>query len=237
MAKKAAAKTTKKTTKKVVKPTSVDMVSTSTHPVMETPVVAAAPKSFKLPSRILPLALIVVGIALFTYKVGPYFVPAIVGYTPVTRFEIWNKLEQSYGTQALDDLVNEKILDSAIAKSGVKVEQAKVDEQVKGLETQFESMGGLDAALEQRGMSRAELTKQINTQLAVEEILKDKVNPTDEEVKTAFDEAATTTYKDKKFDDVKDQVKDELVQAKLVEAFRDWFEMVKAEAKLKNFGL
>lgn len=236
MAKKAAAKTTKKTTKKAVKSTMVDMAS-ATLPVMDTPMVAAAPKSFKLPSRLLPLALIVVGIALLTYKVGPYFVPAIVGSTPVTRFEIWNRLEKSYGTQALDDVVNEKILDSAIAKSGVKVDQAKVDEQIKGLETQFESMGGLDAALEQRGMDRAELTKQVKTQLAVEEILKDKVNPTDEEVKAAFDEAATTTYKDKKFEDVKDQVKDELVQAKLVEAFRDWFEMIKAEAKLKNFGL
>ena len=236
MAKKAAAKTTKKTTKKVVKSSTIDMAST-TLPVMDTPMVTAAPKSFKLPSRLLPLALIVVGIALLTYKVGPYFVPAIVGYTPVTRYEIWNRLEQSYGAQALDDVVNEKILDSAIAKSGVKVDQAKVDEQVKGLETQFESMGGLDAALEQRGMDRAELTKQVKTQLAVEEILKDKVNPTDEEVKAAFDEAATTTYKGKLFEDVKDQVKDELVQAKLVEAFRDWFEMIKAEAKLKNFGL
>jgi parvulin-like peptidyl-prolyl isomerase len=236
MAKKAAAKTTKKTTKKAVKSTTVDMAS-ATLPVMDTPVVTAAPKSFKLPSRLLPLALIVVGIALLTYKVGPYFVPAIVGSTPVTRFEIWNRLEKSYGAQALDDVVNEKILDSAIAKSGVKVDQAKVDEQVKALETQFESLGGLDAALEQRGMTRSELTKQVKTQLAVEEILKDKVNPKDDEVKAAFDEAATTTYKDKKFEDVKDQVRDELVQTKLVEAFRNWFETIKAEAKLKNFGL
>ena len=236
MAKKAAAKTTKKTTKKVVKSSTVDMAST-TLPVIDTPMVTAPPKSFKLPSRLLPLSLIVVGIALLTYKVGPYFVPAIVGNTPVTRFEIWNRLEQSYGAQTLDDVVNEKILDSAIAKSGVKVDQAKVDEQIKGLETQFESMGGLDAALEQRGMTRNELAKQVKTQLTVEEILKDKVNPTDEEVKAAFDEAATTTYKGKLFEDVKDQVKDELVQAKLVDAFRDWFEMIKAEAKLKNFGL
>lgn len=237
MAKKAAVKTTKKTTKKVVKTTQPEIVMDTQMPKMETSMVTAQPKSNKLSSRLLPLALVIVGIALLTYKVGPYFVPAIVGTTPVTRFEIWNRMEKSYGTQTLDDVVNEKILDSAIAKSGVKVDQSKVDEQIKNLEAQFESLGGLDAALEQRGMTRDELTKQVKTQLAVEEILKDKVNPTDEEVSKAFEEAKTTTYKDKKFDDVKDQVRDELVQAKLVEAFRDWFEMVKAEAKLKNFGL
>ena len=238
MAKKAAAKTTKKSSKKIIKSTQPEKVAVNqVAAVVEQTAVSTKSNVGNLSSRILPVALVVVGIALLTYKVGPYFVPALVGYTPVTRFEIWNRLEKSYGSQALDDVVNEKILDSAIAKSGVKVDQAKVDEQVKGLETQFESMGGLDAALEQRGMDRAELTKQVKTQLAVEEILKDKVNPTDEEVKAAFDEAATTTYKDKKFEDVKDQVKDELVQAKLVEAFRDWFEMIKAEAKLKNFGL
>lgn len=237
MAKKVAAKTTKKTVKKTAKTTNQELVMVNSAPVMDTPVMVQPPKTSKLSSRLLPLALIVVGIALLTYKVGPYFVPAIVGTTPVTRFEIWSKLEKSYGAQTLDDVVNEKILDNAIAKSGVKVDQSKIDAQIKSLESQFESLGGLDAALEQRGMTRDELTKQVKTQLSVEEILKDKVNPTDEEVKKAFDEAAVTTYKDKKFDDVKDQVRDELVQSKLVEAFRDWFEMVKADAKLKNFGL
>lgn len=237
MAKKAATKTTKKTTKKVVKSTKPEMLTTTDMSAVETPVLSTQPKTTKLTSRILPLSLIVLGIALLTYKVGPYFVPAIVGTSPVTRFEIWNKMEKSYGAQTLDDVVNEKILDLAIAKSGVKVDQAKIDAQIKSLESQFESMGGLDAALTQRGMTRDELTKQVKTQLSVEEILKDKVNPSEEDVKKAFDEGAKTTYKDKKFDDVKEQIKEQLVQAKLVEAFRDWFEMVKGEAKLKNFGL
>ncbi|MCE7897627.1 MAG: hypothetical protein DPW11_03035 [bacterium] len=237
MAKKVAAKTTKKTVKKAVKTVKPELVMVNSAPAMDTPVMVQPPKTSKLSSRILPLSLIVIGIALLIYKAGPYFVPAIVDTTPITRFEIWNRMEKGYGAQTLDDVVNEKILDSAIAKSGVKVDQSKVDDQIKSLESQFESLGGLDAALEQRGMTRDELVKQVKTQLSVEEILKDKVNPTDEEVKKAFDEASATTYKDKKFDDVKDQVRDELVQAKLVEAFRDWFEMVKAEAKLKNFGL
>lgn len=212
------------------------------EPMLESTQTVVAPKPASMPkskvsSRVLSLALIVLAIALLTYKAGPYLVPAIVGTTPVTRFQVWNRLEQSYGSQTLDDLVNEKILDDAIAKSGVKVDQSKVDDQLKQLEDRFQSTGGLDAVLTQQGMTKDELTKQIKTQLAVEEILKDKITPTDEEVKKAFDDDATTTYKDKKFDDVKDQVKDTLTQTKLVSAFRDWFDQVKKDAKVKNFGL
>lgn len=231
--------TTNKTIKKAPKKTSSssDSLALSAPQALTTTAISSPAASRPLSPRILTLGLIVVGIALLTYQAGPYFVPALVGNTPVTRFEVWNRLEKSYGAQALDDLVNEKILDRAIAQSGVKVDQAKVDEQIKSLEAQFESLGGLDAALEQRGMTRDELVKQVKTQLSVEEILKDKVTPTDEEVKQVYDEGSATTYKDKKFEEVQAQIKEELVQTKLIEAFRDWFEMVKAEAKLKNFGL
>lgn len=234
MAKKTVApkkKTTKRT--KVATPSlaAVTPLPQETSPAMSTP------KAPKLSSRALSIALIVLGIALLTYKVGPYFVPAIVGTQPISRFAIWNRLESAYGEQTLNDLVNEKILDNAIAQSGVKIDQAKVDEQIKSLESQFESLGGLDVALEQRGMTRANLTQQVVTQLSVEEILKDKVNPTDEAIQKAFDEGATTTYKDKKFEDVKETIRAELSDTLLSQAFMEWFEGVKAQAKVKNFGL
>jgi parvulin-like peptidyl-prolyl isomerase len=146
-------------------------------------------------------------------------------------------LENGYGAQALDDMVNEKILDAAIAKSNIKVDEAKFDEQLKNLETQFESTGGLDEALKQRGLTRKDLEKQIRTQLAVEELLADKIAPTDEEVKAQFDAGAATLYKDKKFDEVKASITEELKQTKLRDAFLTWFADIKKEAKVKNFGL
>lgn len=235
MAKKTVKSNTKNVTKKVSK--KVDM----TELVSQNPVAVSAPTPPQIKpmmsSRTLTLALVVLGIALLTYKVGPYFVPAMIGYSPVTRFEVWERMETSYGAQTLDDLVNEKILDNAIAKSGIKIDQAKVDEQLKNLETQFESAGGLDAALEQRGLTKQDLIKQISTQLSVEEILKDKIQPTEDDVKRVFEEGSKTTYKDKKLEDVSASIKDELTQSKLREEFLTWFETVKADAKIKSFGL
>jgi len=218
-----------KATKKAVK---------KTMPIktIEPTIVPVAPKKAMNP-KIIGLALVVVIIGLLTYKLGPKLVPALVDNRPVTRFELWSRLEKSYGAQALDDMINEKILDKAIADAGIKVDQTKIDDQIKALEKQFESTGGLDEALKQRGLSRKDLTKQISTQLAVEELLKDKISPTDDEVKAQFDNGATTTYKDKKFEDVKASIIDELKQTKLRDAFLAWFAEVKKTATVKNFGL
>jgi hypothetical protein len=134
-------------------------------------------------------------------------------------------------------MVNEKILDKAIMDSKIKVDPTKVEAQIKTLETQFESTGGLEEALKQRGLSRKDLEKQINTQLSVEEILADKITPSEEELKAQFDAGATTIYKDKKFDEVKAGIVEELKQTKLRDEFLVWFGEVKKSVKVKNYGL
>ncbi len=205
---------------------------------MSIPEMSATPSTLpKMSNKTITLILVAIVIGLLTYKLGPWLVPSIVGNTPVTRFELWSRLEKGYGAQALDDMVNEKILDQAIAKANIKVDQTKLDDQLKALETQFESTGGLDEALKQRGLTRSDLEKQIRTQLAVEIILADKINPTEVEVKAQFDEGATTVYKDKKFDEVKDSITEELKQTKLRDAFLAWFADIKKEVKVKSFGL
>lgn len=227
--------TAKKTAKKrsSQSATSAKSESASMTPVM-------TPKTLpplKLNRKLLTTSLIVLAIALLTYKYGPWMVPATVAGVPVTRFEIWGRLEQSYGTQTIDDLVNEKILDRAIAKSGVQVDQAKIDQQMDVLEKQFQELGGLDEALKQRGMTREDLEKQVRTQVAVEEILQDKITPTEAEIKSQFETNQATLYKDKKLEEVTDSIAEELKQTKLRDAFLVWFADAKKDIPVKTFGL
>lgn len=217
-------KATKKTVRKV---TPVAVVSAPVPSLTRKP----------MNSKLLGLTLIILLIGLLTYKFGPKLVPAVVDNQLVTRFELWSRLEKNYGAQTLDDMVNEKILDRAIAKSGVKVDQTKLDDQIKALEKQFETTGGLDEALKQRGLTRKDLEKQVRTQLAVEELLADKINPTEDEIKAQFDSGAMTLYKDKQLEEVRTNITDELKQTKLRDAFLTWFADVKKDAKIKSFGL
>lgn len=191
----------------------------------------------RLNPKFLTIGLVILAISLLIYKFGPWLVPSLVNNKPITRFALWSRLEQTYGTQVLDDLVNEAILDRAIAQSGIKVESAKITEQMTKLEDQFKEMGGLDAALAERGLTRADLTRQVTTQLSVEELLSDKIIPSEEEIKKEFEANATTLYKDKKFDDVKAAITTQLKDAKLRDEFLAWFAEVKKTVSVKSFGL
>ncbi len=244
----ATAKKTIKTTKATAKSARVAHAVKSTKKV--SPVVASTPamaavsatpmapsKKFRLNTKVLTAAVVILAVALLTYKAGPWLVPAIVDNHPITRFALWNKLESSYGAQTLDDMTNQQVLDDAIAKSGVKIDQSAVDAQMKTLEDQFKDVGGLDTALKQRGMTRGDLQKQVYTQLAVEEILKDKVTPTDAEVQKEYDTNKDTTYKGETLDQAKTTIVDTLKQNKLQSAFLTWFADVKKNASIKTFGL
>lgn len=230
-------KATKKTVKKTAKKTTPAVMPVESLDLSSVPVSTPVSLNQAQSGRLLRLALIVVLVGLLTYKLGPWLVPALVDNSPVFRMGLWSRLEKSYGAQALDDMINEKILDNAIAKSGVKVDQAKLDDQIKLLETQFESTGGLDEALVQRGLTRDDLMKQVKTQLAVEELLADKINPTEEEVKAQFESNATTLYKDQSLDAVKASITEELKQAKLRDEFLAWFAEIKKDANVRTFGL
>lgn len=226
---KAVKKTSSRKVTKVVMPKAI-----ATEPMMSNPLVTK--KASLMSPKVLTIAVVLVAIGLITYKVGPWLVPALVNNTPVTRFQLWSKLEKNYGAQALDDMINEKVLDAAIVKQGIKLEQSAVDSEMAKLEKQFESLGGLDTALTERGLTRTDLDKQIRTQLSVEEILKDKINPTDAEIQADFDAGAKTTYKDKKLEDVKAEITAKLKQSKLSETFVTWFEGVKKDITVKNFS-
>ncbi len=183
--------------------------------------------------KVLIAALIFLSLALLGYKFLPWLVPAVVDKKPITRLDIYRQMDKVYGQQTLNDLVNEAILKDAIKKANVKVDEAKVQQEIDKLNKQFEKLGGLDQALAQRGLSIDDLKDQIRTQLAIEEILKDKIQPTDDEIKQEYEKNKDTLYKDKTFDEVKDQIASALKQAKLSQAFMTWFQDVKKDIPVK----
>lgn len=207
-------------------------VETVVPPIAENPVPRFTPK---MNTKFLVLGLVLVGVGLLTYKLGPWLVPAVVDKTPITRWQLYEKLEQTYAPQVLSDLINEQILESAIAKTNVTVDQGLIDARLKEIEDSVASLGGLDEALKSRGMTKAELISQIKIELSLQEILKDKLATTDEEAKTYFDQNSKTIYVDKKFDDVKAEILETLKQNKFRDAFMTWFEEAKKSVSVKNF--
>lgn len=236
----------KSKSKKSTKSTKTKSTSKSTKPspaksktVKETtkPESTSMPMTNKPSRKNLVILLVIIAVGLLTYKLGPWLFPATINNRPITRFELYNRLESLYGEQVLEDMVNNKILDQAISDANVQVDEARIEEQFNALEQQFEQLGGLDTALEQQGLNREELRKQLYTQLAIEEILKDKIQPTEEEITSDYEAGLETIYADKSLDEVRSQIEESIRQDKLRQEFLNWFQEVKENYNVKRFDL
>lgn len=222
-------------TKKTTKRKTTSKTAKLSAPVLPVDLKTASPT--KVSRKTLFIVLIIILLGVSAYKLGPWFFPAIVNNKPISRLKLINRLEKAYGQQTLEDLVNEEVLNLAVKQSGVTVDQVKIDEQIEALEEQFESLGGLDTALQERGVTRDELVEQIKTQLAVEVILREKITATDDEILEDYETNSATLYKDKSLEEVKADIAERIKQTKLRDEFLVWFSQVKKDIEVKTYGL
>lgn len=162
-------------------------------------------------------------------------VPAIVNGRPIYSWQYVTKLHQRSGPQVLEQMINELLVEQEIAKQGIQVAPAAVDQEINLIESQVGSAsGGLDALLSLQGLTRTQFTHQVKLQLALEKLVKSTIQITDEDIAQEIKNNATA-YADLSELEATTQAAENLRQERLTSAFTEWFETVKAQAKIRNF--
>jgi foldase protein PrsA len=106
----------------------------------------------------------------------------------ITKDELYDLLVSYYGVDALDSLIDNKIVDIEADKKKITISD---DEIKKEMDAYIEEYGGEEAfnsALEQSGMTSEDFEKDITNYLKIVKLLESKVEITDEEIQTYFDE-------------------------------------------------
>ena len=94
--------------------------------------------------------------------------------------------------------------------------------------------GTLEATLQEQGMTLEGLKKRIGTQKAVEKILEDKIQVTDEEVNTYITDNKVTLPKGNE-SEAKKQISVQLRNQKLNQEASQWINGIRTEAKIKYY--
>jgi foldase protein PrsA len=113
---------------------------------------------------------------------------AKVGNETISKDELYATLVEQYGTNALESLISQKVIELEAKKEKVKV---TAEEKEKELQVLVDSSGGEEAfnlALEQNGVSLESMEKQIADYLITKKLLEPRIKVTEEEMKTYFDE-------------------------------------------------
>ena len=180
------------------------------------------------------IAVVVVGLALYFAK--GLFVAAVVNGMPISRWSVIKVLEQQGGKQALQGIIDEKVIEAELDKQKGSVTPKEIDEQIKKIEEQVTSQGGtLAEALAQQGMTAEKLREQITVQEKLKKLLADKIAVSETDVDAYVSESKTPVPEGVSPEDFRKQISEQLKQQKFQKEAQAWIADLTGNAKIKYF--
>jgi|Deesub1362A_J573_1020465.scaffolds.fasta_scaffold01688_1 foldase protein PrsA len=173
-------------------------------------------------------------IVLVVATIGCSRTVATVNGEKITQAELNQRLMQEAGKEVLDQMITEKLILQEAKKKGIKVSEEEIDKKIEEFKKQFPDEKTFRAQLKENNMTIDFLREQLKLQLIVEKILKDKIKVSEEDVKKYYEENKEMFFPDKKFEEVKKQIEEELQYQKLSMQTQIWIEELKKKAKIVN---
>ena len=178
-------------------------------------------KSLTITSFILLIILI------FIYFFRGIFVVALVNNKPITRYSLIKQLEKESGKATLDNLIVKELILQEAASRGVFLRNTDIENDINKITELRESQGtSLEVALDMQGQTIEDLKDNIRIQKTAEKLLKDEIAVSDEEI-IKFFEDNKEYYEDMEFENLKEDIREQLSQEKLQQNFSELLENLK----------
>lgn len=180
------------------------------------------------------VAVILIIIALFFAK--GIFVAATVNGSPISRLSVIKELEKQGGKQALEAIIDKKLIEAELNKQKMTATKEEVDAEIEKIKAQVTAQGGtLEMALSQQGLTEEKLREQITIQKKLEKLLADKVAVSEAEIDAYIKDSKATPPKDMKTEDFRKQISEQLKQQKFQSEAQQWVSDLTTNAKIKYY--
>lgn len=196
-----------------------------------------APKNKNFPrfSRKTTIA-IVVGLfllGLFYFK-RHWFVVAVINGQPIWRWQYNQTLEEQYGAQVLDQIIDKRLIQQKAKEEGVAVDQSTIDQEIDQIKEGLGPDNSLEEILAFQGMTMAGLREEIENQLILEELLSAGVEVSQEEIdQYLIDNEETIIAEDE--EGRAGEAFEAIRTDKMNQKFQGWYQTLREEAKITYF--
>jgi len=179
-------------------------------------------------------AVTLVALGLFFAK--GLFIAATVNGNPISRLSVVRELEEHSGKQALESLIQRKLIEAELNKKGITITQEEIDIELKRIEGQVVSQGEtLKDVLVAQGMTEEQLREQVAVQKKLEKLLADKTQVSDEELNAYIENNKITPPEGVKIEDFRKQLSDQLKQQKFSQEAQKWISDLTTNAKIRYY--
>lgn len=179
------------------------------------------------------IGVVVLLLALGFYK-KEWFVAATVNGSPITFLEVLGRLNEEYKPQALDQIINEKIILGEAKNKGVQVNKQEIDGKLSEIEKRFGGQESFLNLLAQQGQTRDSFKEQVLLQLIVEKLYSNEATVSSQEVDNFIKESSSILQSTDSAKQ-KEEAENVLKQQKLSQIFSQKFQELKQQAQIKMF--
>lgn len=191
-------------------------------------------KKFGLKTPVLVLLVLIVVLGLLGFLFKDKILVATINGRPVFRYELNQRLTSTYGKEALENLIVEKLIKDEAKKRGVSVSAQDVEQEAKKLEKSLGEGVTLEDALKFQGVSLADFKKQLELRLQLNKIMEKEITISEEEVTKFIEENGKTLVASGEAER-KIEAREQLKEQKINESLQTWIEGLLAKAKITRF--
>jgi len=173
---------------------------------------------------------------LLAKKYKNQFIVATVNYQTISRFQLNKLLLERHGQEALDELINQTLIEGFIKEKNINITTEDVEAEITRLKTQLGGDEVFEATLTQYGLTLTQLKERLKTTIGQKKLAEILFNPdvSDEEVQEYFTQNKAL-FEDKTFEETKEEVRSNLHNQKLQQEFGTWFTEQKEKASIRSF--
>ncbi|WP_456276848.1 peptidylprolyl isomerase [Bacillus sp. AK128] len=106
----------------------------------------------------------------------------------ISESELHEFLVSQYGADAVDQLITEKIIEMEIEKEEVEISKEEIDTELLEFKEYYGGEEAFQEVLDLNGVALSTVLNNIETSIAVNKLLEERISVTDEEMETYFEE-------------------------------------------------
>ncbi|KKT40289.1 MAG: Foldase protein PrsA [Candidatus Collierbacteria bacterium GW2011_GWA2_46_26] len=179
--------------------------------------------------------IVTLGVALYllAQKYRGHFLAGTVNSSPISRWELNQKMAEKYGKQTFDEIVNQRLLDAELKKEKIVVTDKEVSDETAKIIAEYGGEEAFKAALTQYGLTEEKAKDSIKQSLSLKKIIEKnyKIEVSEDQIKKYFDDNKTL-FSGKKLEDVSGDIKDTLYQQEVYTKTQEWFAGIRKAAKI-----
>lgn len=136
----------------------------------------------------------------------------------------------------MDSLIEKSLILQEARKQGIKVTNEELDSEIERIRTILKEQNlTLEDALADRGETLAGVKEQIEIQKIVESVLGGNISISDEKLLSYFEENKEFYGDDANFEELKEEIRQQIFQEELMAQYTSWIAKLKSEAKIYYF--